>query len=422
MKDLHGNCFTLFLAGRRMTFVMDPHSFPGVYREKSILEFDSFVLDILENVFLIPTPEIGPSLHTIQKQYSAHLFGTDLELLSKLFLNILTRILEESLIKAPNSIWTTGNLSDFCGRLFFAASVQCLFGTFETQELYEAFVTFDRDFQLLASGLSIGINEARKAHKEGVRILEKGLRDSADGDRSRLISKRIQLFAELGLSETNQFRFHFSSMWGSQSNALPAVFWTMAYIISNPIVYKKVIQEVNEKKSFDGDLETKFPVLNACFSEALRLSSGTYSVRMASEEYQLSIIAEQEDYLMRKGDTVVLALPFTHYDDELYPNSKVFDPNRFLEHKTYEKDGVPVKSPYIPFGGGISLCPGRKFARNEIIMFAATLLSKFEFELVNEAGQGQKDANNLLPPLKLGLLGVGVVGPEHDIPFRYRPL
>jgi hypothetical protein len=422
MKDLHGNCFTLFLAGRRMTFVMDPHSFPGVYRERMLLDMDPFLLDIMDNVFNVPQNDFHAHMHTINKQYPVFLFGEELEILSKSFLKYLNKIVGDVKPEGSGSSWTKGKLNDFLGRLFFAASIQSLFGACDTNTLYDTFLVFDSDFPKLISGVPFGVGKAREFQKIALKCLEESLTSSTNDSRSRLITSRIQMLKDMEISDINQFRIHFALMWGSQSNTIAATFWSFAYIISTPKSYKAVMEELKVKTEFVGDLEKTFPVLNACVSEAMRLASGVFSVRRASEEYQLSILADQVDYLMRKEDTVVLALPFLHYDDELYPEPNVFDHTRFLERKTYEKDGIPVKNAFLPFGGGISLCPGRKFARNEIIMFAATLLSKFEFELVNEAGQGQKDANNLLPSLDESRFGMGYIPPLYDIPFQYRPL
>jgi len=59
-----------------------------------------------------------------------------------------------------------------------------------------------------------------------------------------------------------------------------------------------------------------------------------------------------------------------------------------------------------PFGGGQTLCPGRHFARNEIMAFVATILQKFKISIL----PGQTPAK----PLTSGA-NVGTFGPDQRI-------
>jgi len=61
--------------------------------------------------------------------------------------------------------------------------------------------------------------------------------------------------------------------------------------------------------------------------------------------------------------------------------------------------GASIKS-MKPFGGGVTLCPGRHFAQNESMAFAATALRRFDIQLV----EGQKEAKHLLVILSMVLI------------------
>lgn len=128
-------------------------------------------------------------------------------------------------------------------------------------------------------------------------------------------------------------------------------------------------------------------VVDSCISEALRLSSGSLIVREAIEPTTLTL-ADGTTYNIRKGDNVGIFPPILHRDERFYSNPEKFQYDRFLNiPEKFEIDGSQVSSSqcFLPFGGGISYCPGRKFARNEIKTLVIHLLLKFNMTLEEES-------------------------------------
>lgn len=77
----------------------------------------------------------------------------------------------------------------------------------------------------------------------------------------------------------------------------------------------------------------------------------------------------------------------------------------------FSMDGLSAS--WIPYGGGTSLCPGRHFAKQEIITTAAILLTAYEMELdVSKAGKE--------PQSDMKCFGFGTMPPDRAIPFRIR--
>ena len=77
----------------------------------------------------------------------------------------------------------------------------------------------------------------------------------------------------------------------------------------------------------------------------------------------------------------------------------------------FSMDGLSTS--WIPYGGGTSLCPGRHFAKREIITTAAILLDAFEMELLE--GKGKKR-----PDVDMSCFGFGTMPPDKAIPFKIR--
>jgi cytochrome P450 len=126
-----------------------------------------------------------------------------------------------------------------------------------------------------------------------------------------------------------------------------------------------------------------------------------------------------------KGGMVMIPLRTNHQDAKTYgERTDEFVPDRFLKDfittdpsNGYAPDDGPVgkKGPSVksmkPFGGGVTLCPGRHFAGNESLAFVATALRRFDIQLV----EGQKEARPLTSyPV------AGVYPPDHDVYVKIR--
>lgn len=63
----------------------------------------------------------------------------------------------------------------------------------------------------------------------------------------------------------------------------------------------------------------------------------------------------------------------------------------------------------MPFGGGVTFCPGRRFARNEVKTLVAVLLVNFRFEFAGSDAQPDFDGARA---------GLGIFPPKTDVLVR----
>lgn len=66
-----------------------------------------------------------------------------------------------------------------------------------------------------------------------------------------------------------------------------------------------------------------------------------------------------------------------HFNEEVFgKNINDCDPDRFFRNRSLAKDAS-----FKPFGGGSTFCPGRFIARQEVFVFIALLVHRFDVEM-----------------------------------------
>ena len=134
-------------------------------------------------------------------------------------------------------------------------------------------------------------------------------------------------------------------------------------------------------------------------AEALRLSTQSLTVRRAAAPWVLpppraattassggTRAATTAALVVRAGDRVALFPPVVHFDATIFDAPHEFRWDRFVvgdgggPAAAGAAAAVPPRltSKLMPFGGGVSMCPGRTFARREIKSFIATVLTSYE--------------------------------------------
>jgi cytochrome P450 len=153
-----------------------------------------------------------------------------------------------------------------------------------------------------------------------------------------------------------------------QANAIWAAYWIFVFQLQRPEGLTPLINEVDrareswvakqpdakaEDNISDFAADGSFPLLASTIQEALRSSSFVFSIRDVEESLELG------GYQLDKGERVICATRSVHLDEEIHENAQNFVPDRYLNTKTFMKDGKPVRNHTLPFGGGVSQCEGR---------------------------------------------------------------
>ncbi|ERT05658.1 cytochrome P450 family protein [Lyngbya aestuarii BL J] len=147
-----------------------------------------------------------------------------------------------------------------------------------------------------------------------------------------------------------------------------ALAWTFYWIHRYPKILDQLVEELNSLGENPDPMDiVQLPYLNAVCQETLRI----YPIALISQPRVVKESIKIENYQFQPGTILVPCIHLAHHRDQVYPNSKQFNPNRFLKQKfsPYE---------YLPFGGGSRSCIGMALSLFEMKLILATILLNYQ--------------------------------------------
>ncbi|XP_072911110.1 7-alpha-hydroxycholest-4-en-3-one 12-alpha-hydroxylase [Hemitrygon akajei] len=445
MQKKYGDIFTIQIAGCYTTFLMDPLSYGAVVKaSRSKIDFEKFAVELVERVFGYRAQQNDHKL--LEAVSNKYLMGDGLVDLTQAMMMNLQKLMLHRIADSSRE-WKQDGLFKYCYNIVFRAGYLSLFGNEPTKgdqehankldrensdQLYYEFRKYDRLFPRLAYAV---LPPRQKLEAERLKRLFWSLL-SVQKVRNReqissWVSERLRQMEEQGTIEYMQNRYMFLLLWASQGNTGPSAFWLLLSLCRSPKALNAVRAEVDEllaqtgqRATADGplinltrDMLQKTPVLDSAVEESLRMFTAPLLCRAVTEDIELPM-ADGQRYLLRKGDRVAIFPNISpQMDQEVHPRPHTFQFDRFLNadgtKKTdFYKRGQKLKYYNMPWGAGVSMCPGRFFATNELKQFVFLMLCYFDFELLNP----EEDE----PPIDSSRWGFGVMQPTYDVQFRYR--
>lgn len=136
------------------------------------------------------------------------------------------------------------------------------------------------------------------------------------------------------------------------------------------------------------------PFLDGIFHECLRLKAGAMMGRKVQAPTRIG------NKWLKAGASILIPSRQLHSNENVWgSNHKSFDVKRFAENK-----GLLKHSSYRPFGGGVSYCPGRKIAKEEVFALIAIVFHRFDIS-------PSKELPTEFPRLDVSTPALGVTGP-----------
>jgi len=236
---------------------------------------------------------------------------------------------------------------------------------------------------------------------------------------ARVMHKRHEYYAQQRLTLRTQAGADLIFLGGILSNAIPATGWLLMHLLdpgTDDDILRDVLAELRTAERADGTIDiatlTSLPLLNSTFHEVLRLYVDLLVTRQVDAPTTL------EAYSVGAGEMVMAPTWMVHRNPAFFANPDTFQPRRFLvtdpEAGKVKCDVSGLGGKYFPFGGGHYMCPGRTFAKQEVLGAVAVVLLGNDVEV-----KGFKDGKGF-PRLKNGLAGNVVVGLEGDMKVKMK--
>ena len=113
--------------------------------------------------------------------------------------------------------------------------------------------------------------------------------------------------------------------------------------------------------------------------------------------------------VLQPGNSIIIPSRQLHTNEDVWgKNVKEFDAFRFAKKRSLARH-----SSYRPFGGGVTYCPGRVLAKEEVFGFLAILLHRFQMRLAQP--NGDKGKQQKFPLLDDSKPALGITGPAKNM-------
>ncbi|RYC55256.1 hypothetical protein CHU98_g10948 [Xylaria longipes] len=403
--------------------------------------------------------------HNLNKFLSSHYLDT----LNKQYLSLLVGDLDSLPI---GDTWINfPDLFVFIQRINFRASIKTLAGL----EIFNVYPDIIEDLIVFQSHVPDMLyrmprwlipraHQARKRLLGGIRRwheyasqqsdIHKVAPDDPDWEPffgTKLIKAR-QIYARKIAEMTSEARAaeDLGLIFAATGNVTNSTFWFIFEACKDCELLGQLMSEVSESRlehprTFDIKKLTSQPSLQSVYAEVLRLYVASGIARVV-----LHTDIDTAGYRIPKNSYIAMysrSMAFDHRAWLLAGRQSgrplvEFDPSRFLVDTTWKRPshnnrgseasrepGVPIEAPdsskrkrrfsmegllglWIPYGGGDHVCPGRHFAKHEILMTFAAMLSEFDIQLEHPKSKGT------LPNMKYATFGA--LPPASKVPFRIR--
>lgn len=266
----------------------------------------------------------------------------------------------------------------------------CLFGWFVSNSSRRTFETGFLTFSMFPFS-SILFPKLRKARETVAVAMMKYMHNDGHKTASGLVRMRFEHHHDqFGLSIEDVARGELGNTFAVLGNTTPCALWMLYHVFSDNEVLTDVRREVlalvqeehdevgNAVHSIDlAAIRTSCPILMSTFQETLRFRAINPGPRVLIEDVRLD-----DRYLLKKGSILMIPATVQHSDAVAWGDDVgAFDHMRFARRPTTGRK-KPNRVAFRAFGGGHILCPGRHFASNEIMVFAALMVLRFDVKPV----------------------------------------
>ncbi|MFK7986275.1 MAG: cytochrome P450 [Sandaracinaceae bacterium] len=306
----------------------------------------------------------------------------------------------------------TIDIVDFCRVLTNFTSSHCLIGSEFRNGMTDEFARIYHDLErgvtpLAYINANLPIPSFRRRDKARVRLVEL-ISDIVDArmESGRTGEDFLQTLMEArykdgrGLTHDEITGMLLAAMFAGHHTSSVTTAWTLIELCRNADYQSRLVNELDDVYGDEGptDYGSLRRILHTehAVKEVLRLHPPLFMlVRVAMKDFAF------KGFHIPKGSWCLISPTVSHRIPEVFAQPDRFDPDRYGPDRREDKKDWA----YIPFGGGRHKCLGNAFAILQVKAILATLLRRYEFELLDHV---EPDFHGL------------VIGPSEPCRLRYR--
>ncbi|KAK1371978.1 abietadienol/abietadienal oxidase [Heracleum sosnowskyi] len=390
----YGKIFSCNLLGKRAVVSADP-------------SFNRFIMQNEGKLFQSSYPKSFRNLVGIngvinaqgEQQKKLHSIASNMMRLDKFsfhFMKDIQMVLHQTVTNFENNEVII--LQDVCRKVAINLMVNQLLGVSSEGEVDEMAHLFS-DF--VDGCLSVPINfpgfafhTAMKAREKIIekidKIVKKHREERKSGDELAGNGLLGRLVDDESLADDTMADFVINLLFAGNETTAKTMLFAVYFLTQCPEAMKQLLEEQqtlkSRKNSSDGEDQMltwqdykAMPFTQCVIDETLRLGGiAIWLMREAKQD------VEYQDYVIPKGCFVVPFLSAVHLDENIYEESLLFNPWRWLEPQNKEKSNWRSSPFYTPFGGGARFCPGAELARLQIALFLHHFVTTYRWTQMKE--------------------------------------
>lgn len=433
-KKLGSPAFTATIMGDKSLFIADSQLISFIFRDSKQLDGLTLQKRFMKNVvgFNEAQTEIlfdESTQKTVMNLFHKHLLKDDaLVRTLKQSQDVLLKEVDH-LIDPSESGWTRQKLFQFTSKAVFRASAGPLLSMNlipHEEECLQELRTFETGLGLLFVGApNFLVPECVRARQSLISLFMSDLVLSAESlflqERRTTLMKHLENTREFKNDmDFTVARNNLGVFFATVGNSIQAVFWTLLNLMQDQKAYQacsEAVQRVAERREkgrmwFTLEELDELMILQSAFFETLRMYQALFVTRQAVEDFCLNPKeTEGPKYMIEKGTMIMVFPNLMHMDPEIFDIPETFQYDRFLDPDALTKQGTRLSTHLRPFGGGVHMCPGRKFIGYEARALLAMLLLKYEMRI--RPGETR-------PGIDFSRQGLSVSVPERDVEIEIK--
>ncbi|KAG9347568.1 hypothetical protein JZ751_005137 [Albula glossodonta] len=336
----YGPVFTVFAAGKRLTFVTLHEDFHTFFMSKDV-DFEQAVQEPVHNTASISKESFYKFHPACNSLIKGRLTQGNLSLLSSHLCEEFNYNLE--LLGSKGS----RGLSDLVRSVMYPAVMSNLLGKCNSPSCPATVQEFKDKFRIYDEGFE----EWAKSKQWLLSLLDNMIIKAEGSSRSTEAGTKI-------------------------------AFWALAFILSNPSVHRKALEQITAALKNQDTAQTgvtaaelqQLSYLKWCILEAIRLRAPGAITRRVVRPIKI------QNYTIPPGDLLMISPFWAHRNPKYFPDPEDFKPERW--EKADLVKNVFLEG-FVAFGGGRNQCPGRWYALMEIHMIVTLILYKYELTLLD---------------------------------------